>query len=608
MPERAAVGKTSTAEASRLALTHFMGHVLTTLRRARRCVPAMVVTVCALFVLGPFGTPTALAVNALISSNPADNASLPVSPTTMLFTFAEPLGPANQAVVTCNGEPFPVSNAAVNPDGISLTVPVPNPMPRGTCNVVVVVSAPDSSNNGSAKISFTITADTVATATTLAPTVDPATGSTVTPTATTVAVAPPSTADDTQTTAPKVGGPLGLARMVAALALAVLLGSIVLIVTAWPEGVEYILTVRFLRLAWIVALLGSIATAILMTAQATGGSIGSSIMPTEWKELTDTAPGIAALARVALAAGCGWVVTRPERCLDQQTQMPALAVPVAAVATFGFSRTGGDLAVIGVFAGVAHAIAMAIWLGGIVLLTRVVLAGPGDDDLVHAVRGFSRISMPALVVTVVTGLILAYRLDRNSLLDTGHGRVVVLKAVVVAGMIVVGLATRQFVRTRLRKADAMTVPLASQLRRATGIEAAGGVVALALSSWLLALSPAGLAVDDSIAYGTETRITADDLDVTVFLTGQVGANGVRIEVDGPAEGLTGLIVRFIPPDVTVAATVVLTAPVTLAGTGVAVLDETEGVPLTIGGVWTLQIDATTTTGSKSAQKTFTLDL
>ena len=38
---------------------------------------------------------------------------------------------------------------------------------------------------------------------------------------------------------------------------------------------------------------------------------------------------------------------------------------------------------------------MAVWFGGLILLARVVLAGPGEEDLVHAVRGFARISTPA---------------------------------------------------------------------------------------------------------------------------------------------------------------------------------------------------------------------
>lgn len=589
-----------------------MGLVPSLLRRVRRCAPALVVAWCVASVLSPWGASPALAVNSLVSSTPADNASLPTSPTSMLFTFAEALGPTNTAVVTCNGEVFAAGTTSVNPDGVSLTVAVPNPMPRGTCQVLVLVSAPDSSSNGQASISFTITGDAPATEGTVAPTVDPAvdpaTGSTLAPTATVPATAPSGgTSTDEESTAPKVGGPLGLSRMVAALGLAVLLGSIVLIVTAWPEGVEYILTVRFLRIVWVVALLGSIATAIFLAAQVSGQSPSATILPTAWGDLTDSGAGIAALARVALAAGCGWVVIRPERCLDQQTQLPALVIPVAAVATFGFSRASGEMAVIGVFAGVAHAIAMAIWLGGVVLLARVVLAGPGEDDLVHAVRGFSRISTPALLVTIVTGAILTWRLDRGGLFSTSHGRVLLLKAVVVCAMVFVGLATRQFVRTRLRKVDAMTVPLAARLRRATGLEAAGGVVALALSSWLLALTPAGLVVEESLDYGTETRIVADDLDVTVYVTGEVGTNGVRVEVAQPLTGLSAMTVTFTPPDTSVAATVVLTVPAELTGAGAAVLDESIGIPLGIAGVWTVQVDATTPTGPKSATKTFTLD-
>jgi copper transport protein len=583
-----------------------MGLVPSLLRRVRRSAPALVVTLCALVAGGLISAPTAHAVNTLVSSDPVDNASLPSSPTSMLFTFAEPLGPTNTVQVTCNGEAFPVSNAAVNADGISLTVPVPIPMPAGTCNAVWIVSAADSSSNGTGSITFNITGDAPAATSTVPATVDPATGSTLVTSTTVAPVAPAPTTDETATTTQKVGGPLGLSRMVAALGLAVLLGSIVLIVTAWPEGVEYILTVRFLRIVWVIALIGSISTAIFLTAQITGKSPGSCIVPTAWSDLTDTGPGIAALARVALAAGCGWVVIRPERCLDQQTQLPALVIPVAAVATFGFSRTSGDLAVVGVFAGVAHAIAMAIWLGGVVLLTRVVLAGPGEDDLVHAVRGFSRISTPALLVTIITGAVLTYRLDRDSLFDTGHGRVLVLKALVVVAMVVVGLATRQFVRARLRKVDAMTIPLASRLRRATGIEAAGGVVALALSSWMLALTPGGLVQVETIDYGSEARIVVDDLDITVFVTGEVGTNGVRVEVAQPAAGLSGVTVTFLPPDVTAAATVVLTLPAEMTGAGAAVLDEVEGIPLGMAGVWTIEVAATTPTGTKSAQKTFTL--
>jgi len=582
------------------------GTDLSSRARMRRFVRRALIVAAAFLSAGAFAAPTALAENSLVSSNPADNESLTASPTSMVFNFSEPLGGTNSVAVTCEGAPFSVGQTTVGPDGLTITVPVPNPMPKGTCSAAVSVSAPDGSPNGQFSVKFTITSDSVAAVTTL----DPA--GTVDPTATTVAgavattLAPAGTGDTTSDSTGGSGGPLGLARLVTNIGLAVLFGSLVLIATAWPEGVEYILTVRFLRTAWIVSLVGSVLTAVFLTANVTGKSIGASLNPLAWTDL-DGASGIAAIARVLLTAGCIWVVMRPERCIDQSTQLPALAAPLLAVATLGFTRTGGDLAAVGVIMGVGHALAMAVWFGGLALLTRVVLAGPGDDDLVHAVRGFSRISTPALLVTVVTGAVQTFRLDRGALFDTGHGRVLLLKAVAVGAMVFVGLATRQFVNAQLRRVDSLNAPLAGRLRRATGIEAVAGVVVLAITSWLLSFTPPNLVEAAPVGqYGYSAPMVADDLDVTVRLTGVVGRNGVRIEVASPATGLSNFTVTFIPPAETTAPTVLLTVPAELAGAGVGVLDVTEGVPLEAPGVWTLAIKATTPTGEKTAQKRFTL--
>jgi copper transport protein len=581
------------------------GTDLSSRARVRRIVRRTLVVAAAFLSAGAFAAPTALAENSLVSSNPADNESLTASPTSMVFTFSEPLGGTNSVAVTCEGAPFSVGQTTVGPDGLTITVPVPNPMPKGTCSAAVSVSAPDGSPNGQFSVKFTITSDSVVPATTLAP------AGTVDPTATTVdgavatTVAPAGTGDSTDGTGGS-GGPLGLARLVTNIGLAVLFGSLVLIATAWPEGVEYILTVRFLRTAWIVSLVGSVLTAVFLTANVTGKSIGASLNPLAWTDL-DSASGIAAIARVLLTAGCIWVVMRPERCIDQSTQLPALAAPLLAVATLGFTRTGGDLAAVGVIMGIGHALAMAVWFGGLALLTRVVLAGPGDDDLVHAVRGFSRISTPALLVTVVTGAVQTFRLDRGALFDTGHGRVLLLKAVAVGAMVFVGLATRQFVNAQLRRVDSLSAPLAGRLRRATGIEAVAGVVVLAITAWLLSFTPPNLVEDAPVGqYGYSAPMVADDLDVTVRLTGVVGRNGLRIEVASPTTGLSNFTVTFIPPAETTAPTVLLTVPAELAGAGVAVLDVAEGVPLEAPGVWTLAIKATTPTGEKTAQKRFTL--
>ena len=54
---------------------------------------------------------------------------------------------------------------------------------------------------------------------------------------------------------------------------------------------------------------------------------------------------------------------------------------------------------------------MAMWLGGLVLLSRTVLSDPGEEDLLNAIRGFARLSISIFVVTVFSGIMQVYLLD-----------------------------------------------------------------------------------------------------------------------------------------------------------------------------------------------------
>ncbi len=522
--------------------------------------------------------------NTLVSSTPVAGSTVDTSPPSLLLTFANPLGDTNSVEVVCNGSPFAVGTPQVGVDGLSLTVPVPNPLPKGDCVVSWLVSQPDGQGGGSSTFPFTIANDTVGTVappTTTPGGSTPATGSTL----------PPATITPTHdTVVPESGsgGPLGLSRLLISLGVAVLFGSLVLIATAWPEGVEYILTVRFLRSAWLLTLAVAVFNTACVAASITGKGIGSSLSPTSWSGLTDTTPGIAALARVIFVLLTGWVVLRPERVIDPATQLPALALPGLAVATLGFSRSGGQLAFLGYATGIAHALAMAVWLGGLILLARVVLAGPGDEDLVHAVRGFARISNPALAITLLTGFIQMYRLDWGEIFTSSHGRVLFLKSIAVGAMVFLGVAARQFIKDRVARVDAMTGQLAIRLRRAVGIEAMCGVIVLALTAWMLSLTPPKVAAASETTTGlTTVHITNDAADVTVRFSAVIGPNAVQVEVVKPETGVAGLAVDFIPPAASTVAGVTLNVPLTAAG--VAMLPVEEGLPLDSPGVWTVTV-------------------
>ena len=557
--------------------------------------PALIVGIAA---VGAFAVPHVEAAdNTLVSSSPAAGSTIDTSPPSLLLTFAAALGATNTVEVVCNGSPIAVGTPQVGLDGVSLSVSVPNPLPKGECAVSWLVTQTDGQSGGSSTFLFTIANDPTPT---LAPVGTTPTAVSTPGAGSTAAPVTPTAPGDTTTPKSGSGGPLGLSRLLISLGVAVLFGSLVLIATAWPEGVEYILTVRFLRSAWLLTLAFAIFNAGCVAAQISGEGIGSSLSPTSWGDLTDTTPGIAALLRVVFVLLSGWVVMRPERVIDPATQLPALALPGLAVATLGFTRAGGQLALLGYAAGMLHALAMAVWLGGLILLARVVLAGPGEEDLVHAVRGFARISTSALTVTILTGFIQMYRLDWGEIFTSSHGQVLFLKSIAVGAMVFLGVAARQFIKERVARVDAMTGQLAIRLRRAVGIEAICGVVVLALTAWMLSLSPPKVAAttDTTKGLAASLHITDDSADVTVDFSGVVGPNAVRVEVDKPETGVAGLAVDFSPPAGAVVPSVVLSVPLTTSG--VAVLPIEQGIPIGSPGVWTVTVRfGATPIGSKT---------
>ncbi len=564
-----------------------------------------VATVVAGFLAALFGVLAlapglAYADNEVLTSEPADGTTLAQSPTEIVINFTEEVGDLRVVSLECNTEPFTLERPSLSGNARVMTVPIAEPLPKGLCVINWLVADLDGEPNGDGLISFTIENDPIETTTT-------GTDVTTTPAAGTVEApaddASPADASPDVEVVPlnrvDTGqGPLWLGRLLSALGIAVVFGSLVVIAAAWPEGVEYLITVRFIRGAWIVALIGSVLYASAAAGAVRGESLGSGFSPGAWADLLDAGwPGRAALLRVLFVVATAWAAFRPDRVIDPVTQMAALGIPALATAMVGVGRADGDLAAIGVALGIAHALAMAVWLGGAILLARVVLAGPGEEDLVHAVRGFGRISVAAIVVTILTGFAQMFRLDGGELFTSGHGRVVVLKVVLVAAMVFIGLSARQFVQHRLARAHEMTMPMADRLRRAFGTEAAIGLVTLMASAWLLSLNPANVSTEPSIDYAIVQRIqiAEADLDVTVKLTlNTVGRAGMEVRVDAPETGLTGLEVMLTPPANPDIGAIV--QPVPLDGPGRAVRLASAGLPIQVAGDWLLQINAATSVG------------
>lgn len=568
----------------------------------------------ALFLIGLLGVGAlsggTVHAQEVAESSPENGAVLAEPPTEISITFDAELDGPGEFSAVCNDDSFPLPAPTLSADSLTLTADLADTvLPQGTCAVTYRITVDDENASGTLAFSIQTSSVTSPGASTPDEATTPAPSTTVAPTTAT-------TGDDGGTSATSGGsespssGAVWLGRLLSTLGLAVVFGSFVLIVTAWPEGPEYVVAVRFLRGAWIVAMVGTLLYVIAFAAAAKGESFGSGVSPGAWLDLTDAGwPGRAALARLVLTALTGWVVIRPERVIDPTTQLPALVLPTLATATIGLSRTGGDLAILGVVAGIGHALAMAVWFGSVVLLARVVLAGAGDEDLVHAVRGFSRIAGPAIAVTVLTGLIQLFRLDGGALFSTGHGRIVLLKTLAVAFMLFVGMTARQVAQHRLSRATDLTASASFQLRRAFGTEALIGVVVLALSAALLSFTPDKVVVADETEWAIEEVIndTTSGLELVVRLEpGRVGENRLQVEVVAPQTGVSGLTVSFVAPLGSGVDT--MTQPIALTGAGIADTssgDEEWGLPFEVAGAWTLQVDATTSQGAvNSASSSF----
>ena len=308
------------------------------------------------------------------------------------------------------------------------------------------------------------------------------------------------------------GGALWLGRLLSTIGILALFGGLALIAIGWPEGPEYVVTVRYLRAVWILALIGTFLYLIAYAAKFNDTSFGAAINPSAWLDLKDDGwPGRGALLRLAFVLGSGWVAMRPERIIDPATAMWAWAIPGGALISVALSRVEGPAPWLGVGDRpdprvrrrdlVRRRGARRPCRAGRDRARRTCCTRPGRSAG-YRPRRWS--------LVVLTGVAQMIRLDGNPF-TSSHGQVVLLKAVAVAAMIAVGLEARRQVGYRLDRAHEMTVPLADRFRRAFGAEAAIGVVVLAFSGWLLSLTPAKVdpLADEAYAAGARVRRPVD---------------------------------------------------------------------------------------------------
>ena len=528
--------------------------------------------------------------NTLASSSPTAGEVVTLAPTQLQLKFTLPVGGAEIATqmglsLACESKLTNLGPPQLSADGVTISAALTQVPQNGSC--VVNWSLPDGSVG-----SFNFTAQTQVTTT--VPVTEPGAPATTVPVDGTTA----------EVVSPRLGGPIGLMKLIVFFAVSALFGGLMFIKLVWPEGVEYPVTEKYFRQVSIIAGVAIFVLIILMTARQSGGGITSSISPTSWGPLFESNEGRAVFLRLIVVGILGFYAWITERVLEPTNVVPTTVLLALLMMSYGFDRATGRAVVLGIVVAILHMAFTAMWVGSVSIIWRVILHGPGKGDLVDALRGWARLVNPLTIGIVLTGFIQVWRIDGISLINSGHGRLVLFKTLLVIAMLIVTAAIRQFILRGMERAKSLNEKVVYRLKRPVGIELSLSIVVLAASSWLMAMRPPYVLNRDTgprVEYAIVQDMTAkDDFHVRLSITpGDVGANRILIELFGPSR-IQNFKITLVPTNPNFSG---YTINVPITRPGGALVAQDAGLLLRAPGEWTATVTGVTTIGELTPMTT-----
>jgi copper transport protein len=365
-------------------------------------------------------------------------------------------------------------------------------------------------------------------------------------------------------------------------------GGALFLVVAHDGGEERRLLVRIVTAAAVVGALAVVAGIPVQAALATGLGLRA---VTESGVLGDVLADGVGLATVATLAGLAVVVVAVRRG-GRSARVATLAG--AAFAAGGFALSGhtteSSPRAVAYPADVVHVLAAAAWLGGLLLLS-VVLVARRDGDAVatgRVVARFSRVATIAVLVVATAGIALALVEVRtvDALTSTRYGWVLVAK---VAVALVIGLAGA-YNHYRLVPALEQAPKKAGERLRTTVRAESGLMVAVvALTAWLVTITPAnaGGSGVQSITKALEGGSVRGSVNLVVD-PARVGLNSIHLyllDESGRALGAQSVELDLSLPSAELGP---IDRTTVLAGPGHFQLD---GGDLSVAGEWTIVVKA-----------------
>jgi copper transport protein len=326
-----------------------------------------------------------------------------------------------------------------------------------------------------------------------------------------------------------------IVRWLGYLGLVLLCGAILVLALWWPPRLD---NTGIVRIIWIAAGMVAVATAGELAVQvpnvaggfaAVGGADIISVLASPY--------GQAHLLRLALLVAAV-ILVRPlirhrswgfERVL--LAALGSIAIDTWSVAGHPYASAQPAVTIV---ADMVHVAAMCVWLGGLVMLAIFVLPRADAAELARIVPAWSRWAATAVVALVVSGAVQAVVEvgSWSAVVGTSYGRLVLLKVVLLAGVLVVAAFSRRLVRP----VAAGTVVAARTLRTLVATEAVGVVAIVAIASVLVQTAPTAATAATTAPAAAPIVLAAPSRLFTLTIEetpGRVGVNQVDLYVTQP---------------------------------------------------------------------------
>lgn len=465
----------------------------------RRWLLAVLVGVTAGLGYGAVAASPAWAHAVLVSTSPANGTVLDAAPSRVTLTFSEPVAPVADQIRVIAPDGARADHGEPGTDGRAVRVGV-----HGAAEGTYVVTFRVISSDGhpvSGAFSFSVGAPSRAPAVAAAPRDDPA-----------------------------VYAAMAVLEYVGFAGVVLLVGALGVLLLGGPVPAS---RTTAGRLAWTGLGAVAVATVGALPVQVPhqyGGGLSRIDGAALWQVL-DSRFGYAHLARLVLLAAAVPLIRRVVAGPVSRTEGVALAgLGTAALATWPLTGhpSASPVPWLSVTADLAHLAAMAVWLGGLVILVGLLLRRATRDELGGVLPSWSRVAGTAVAVLVAAGVVQAVIEVRTAgaLVGTAYGRLVLAKAGILAAILAVAYFSRRLV---LRRGSP------DRLRRLVTVELTLAAVVLAVTAVLVQTSPARN--DAAAAKPTEEvvrTLTSDLFTLRLHVSPtRVGTVTVHLTATGP---------------------------------------------------------------------------